>query len=93
MSDYGQAHKDLRAYWLTQLKGGVTIQCSRCGHPVLPTDAWDLDHTDDRRGYLGPAHASCNRAAGAAKGNRLRKRTKVTKNVQPKSRNWQPGTI
>ncbi|MFE6845059.1 hypothetical protein [Streptomyces sp. NPDC057686] len=31
----------------------------------------DLDHADDG-GYLGWAHASCNRSAGAARGNRLR---------------------
>jgi len=38
---------------------------------------WDLDHTDDGLGYLGPAHRTCNRSKGARKGNRLRgKRSK-----------------
>jgi len=46
--------------------------CSRCGYPVHPADTWDLDHTDDRTGYLGPAHAHCNRAAGADKVNKKR---------------------
>jgi hypothetical protein len=25
-----------------------------------PGSSWHLDHADDRRGYLGPAHAACN---------------------------------
>lgn len=35
--------------------------------------ALDLDHDDDRRRYRGMAHASCNRRAGAIKGNKERK--------------------
>jgi hypothetical protein len=45
-----------------QIKAGAMPPCARCGEPVLPGQRWDLDHTDDRLGWLGPSHASCNRA-------------------------------
>jgi hypothetical protein len=38
--------------------------CPRCGRPMLAGQALDLDHTDDRAGYLGISHAGCNRRAG-----------------------------
>jgi len=50
--------------------------CVRCGRVMLPGEALDLDHTDDRGGYLGMAHAACNRAAGARKGNASRARAR-----------------
>jgi hypothetical protein len=44
---------------------GALAVCSRCGGPISPRERWHLDHTDDRRGYIGVAHAYCNlRAAG-----------------------------
>ena len=46
--------------------------CTRCGLIMYPGQALDLDHTDNRDGYLGFAHRSCNRRAGARKGNALR---------------------
>jgi hypothetical protein len=46
--------------------------CTRCGRLIVPGSRWDLDHTEDRSGYLGPAHHSCNRRAGAIKGNQAR---------------------
>lgn len=39
--------------------------CARCGDPLHTGDAMDLDHTDDRTGYLGLSHAACNRSASS----------------------------
>jgi hypothetical protein len=47
--------------------------CVRCGKPMLPGQPLDLDHDDENPNrYRGVAHASCNRSAGATKGNRSR---------------------
>jgi hypothetical protein len=40
------------------------LTCPRCGRRILPGEAFDLDHRDDGKGYLGMSHASCNRSAG-----------------------------
>jgi hypothetical protein len=53
--------------------GAHGLPCVRCGEPMLPGQPLDLDHDDDHPGrYRGVAHASCNRSAGATKGNRQR---------------------
>jgi hypothetical protein len=59
---YGTEHQKLRAAWAPRVAAG-RAHCARCGQPIKPTDAWDLDHRDDRSGYLGPAHRHCNRAS------------------------------
>ena len=59
---YGARHKALRKQLLPHAVGRA---CSRCGKPMEAGQALHLDHTDDRRGYKGFAHAECNdRAAG-----------------------------
>jgi hypothetical protein len=51
------------------------VACCRCGELIKPGEAWHLDHRDDRRGYLGAAHATCNLRAAAHKTNSKRKDT------------------
>lgn len=74
---YGAQHQKLRTRWKRLLQQQGDLPCTRCHLPVYPTDAWDLDHTDDRSGYLGIAHTTCNRSAGGRKAH------------NPKRRSWQ----
>jgi len=68
---YGYQHRKARTAALKALRDGDP--CSRCGGPMFHGQQLDLDHTDDRSGYLGLAHAGpCNRSAGARKGNQQR---------------------
>jgi hypothetical protein len=60
-------HKTLRKRLLAQLARSPGQPCARCGLPMWPSQRLDLDHTDDRSGYLGLSHATCNRRAGQAK--------------------------
>jgi hypothetical protein len=62
---YGGDHQAIRRAVAPYAAGAV---CVRCGRPVLPGEAWDLDHRDDRAGYLGVAHRRCNRSAGGRLG-------------------------
>lgn len=58
---YGPAHRRLRARIARTLEGRP---CAReCGHIFRHGEPFDLDHTDDRSGYLGPSCPSCNRSA------------------------------
>lgn len=68
---YGYEHRRLRAALVATIEGR---HCTRCGRALKRGDDVDLDHTDDRLGYLGLACRSCNRAEGARKGNRSRVR-------------------
>jgi len=53
----------------------------------------DLDHRDDGAGYAGMAHASCNRKAGAIKGNRARAVAyRREKGLEPKTTAPKPST-
>jgi hypothetical protein len=65
VSGYGGPHQATRRALLPDAYGR---RCPRCGLPMLPGQALDLDHTDDRAGYLGMSHAICNRRAGGRLG-------------------------
>lgn len=64
---YGAVHKRIRAVLLPLSYGKP---CPRCGEPMLPGQQLDLGHNDDRSGYNGMEHASCNRRAGAINRNK-----------------------
>lgn len=58
---YGARHRSERELWAPLVASGA-VRCARCRERINPGDPWDYDHRDDRSGYLGPSHASCNRA-------------------------------
>jgi hypothetical protein len=69
---YTNAHVARRRQ-LEPLVATGQVTCCRCRQPIQPGQPWHLDHTDDRRGYLGPAHATCNLRAAANKTNGTRR--------------------
>jgi hypothetical protein len=56
---YGPAHRREREKWRPRVEAGQVL-CARCHTPIGVGQRWHLDHTADRKGYLGPSHASCN---------------------------------
>jgi len=62
---YGREHKVARAKYVAAHQ--PTDPCARCGG-LLGADisVLDLDHTDDRTGYLGLSHQACNRSSRGA---------------------------
>jgi hypothetical protein len=67
---YAGPHQAIRRALLPDAYGRP---CPRCGFPMLPGQALDLGHTDDRATYSGIEHARCNRQAGARLGNARRR--------------------
>ena len=68
---YGHAHQQARAQAAHRVNT-LTATCHRCNLIILPTEAWDLGHSDDRTTWIGPEHARCNRSAGGTKGAKIR---------------------
>jgi hypothetical protein len=83
---YGWRHQQVKKRVGLLVASGAAF-CTRCGEPIDPLDPWDLDHSDDRSRWVGPAHRSCNRSAGAAKGNASRGR-RVSVDLGGSSREW-----
>lgn len=66
---YGIEH--VRARKAAAARHQAMDPCVRCGRPLGPMGSWlHYDHNDDRTGYLGFAHARCNRREGARQGRR-----------------------
>lgn len=60
---YDANHDRLRAEWEPKVATG-RVRCARCRRLIRAGTAWDLGHSEDRKSYTGPEHASCNRSAG-----------------------------
>lgn len=64
---YGSAHAKARK--AAAARHDPSHPCTRCGQPLGPMGpSLHLDHSADRRSYLGFAHARCNVRAGARAG-------------------------
>jgi hypothetical protein len=50
-----------------------SVPDSAAGQPIEASQPWHLDHRDDRRGYLGTSHATCNLRSAAQRTNGQRK--------------------
>jgi len=64
---YGARHRRMRQIVAIEVAHGV-VSCARCGKLIRPDDLFDLDHSDDRSGYLGASHRKCNRSVAGKKG-------------------------
>lgn len=84
---YGRTHQQARQTALHHLQANDGLPCHHCRKPMwfAHAHALDLDHTDDRTGYRGLAHSSCNRRAGQAKTMRQRR---ASQQVKHRSRQW-----
>lgn len=63
---YGGAHKTTRKRYIAAHKPGDP--CARCGDPMWDdVRLLDLDHNDERTGYLGLSHRACNRRTAGSR--------------------------
>lgn len=65
---YGAEHDAMKA----TIADAYGQTCHLCGERMWPHQKLEPDHTEDRTGYRGWAHASCNHRDGARRGNALR---------------------
>ncbi len=73
---YGHAHQAKRDQLRPTVDSG-RAWCAElvCKHPsrwIQPGTPWDLAHDRATGGYLGPAHADCNRSEGGREKHRRR---------------------
>lgn len=64
---YDARHQREREWWRPKVEAGL-CDCPRCNEWIRPGTPWDLGHTDDRTGWTGPEHMSCNRRVGGRNG-------------------------
>jgi hypothetical protein len=77
------AHQRAREHAAQAVATGTT-RCAHCGDVIAVGAKWDLAHSDDRRRWIGVAHAECNRRDGGFKAARLR----WQRDVRRVSRAW-----
>jgi hypothetical protein len=82
---YDHRHKLTRRAYLPAAYGQP---CARCGETMTEGQDLDLDHTDDRTGYLGFSHRACNRAAGARAANAVIAARNAVDPLGDRSRVW-----
>lgn len=58
---YGSPHRKLRT---ELIPAAIGTPCHLCGQPIRPGQDVALDHTEDRTGYRGIVHLTCNAADG-----------------------------
>ena len=63
---YDRAHELTRAALLPKAYG---TRCPHCLEYMWPHQALHLDHTEDRKNYIGIVHEHCNTSDGARRGN------------------------
>ena len=61
-------HKRARARLAPDVAAGAN-RCARCGMPIYPMEAWDVDSLDGGR-VMAPSHRGCNRSPRAGAGGR-----------------------
>jgi hypothetical protein len=87
---YGTDHQRMRRQVAREVALGLH-SCARCGEPVLPGDAWHLDHADDGMSYIGASHAKCNiRAANEQRAEDARRWRELSAEATPRMivREW-----
>jgi hypothetical protein len=81
---YGGDHIAERKRWVPVVRTG-TVPCAHCAWLIGPDEPWDLAHTPDRSGWLGPAHRYCNRADGARNSNAVQRVKRALEKAQQPS--------
>lgn len=71
---YGAEHARIRKEFLPSAYG---TDCHLCGQVMWPSQRLHLDHTEDRSGYRGFAHAACNILDGARRGGEATRQAKL----------------
>jgi hypothetical protein len=84
---WGHEHQRRRAAIAPLVNTGHAT-CCRCDEPIHAGEEWHLDHSDDRAGYLGVSHATCNLRAAAAVTNGRRAPTRFQEPPYKWSQRW-----